>query len=105
MDTPTCPPPRDAREKEILEKLVSIRDRLQLLKQDRTNYIRSQDVIPLYDETIEQVRELNEFRSADRREENRGNALSHPCAGSTANLALQWTECWRAASNSCRSSS
>ncbi|KAK2729598.1 hypothetical protein CKAH01_02572 [Colletotrichum kahawae] len=79
MDTPTCPPPQDAREKEILEKLVSIRDRLQLLKQDRTNYIRSQDVIPLYDETIEQVRELNEFRSADQREENRVDRVLESC--------------------------
>ncbi|KAF6839428.1 hypothetical protein CPLU01_01848 [Colletotrichum plurivorum] len=79
MDTPTCPPPRDAREKEILDRLVSIRDRLQLLKQDRTTYIRSQDVIPLYDETIEQVRQLNEFRSADRREENRVDRVLESC--------------------------
>ncbi|KAF6844058.1 hypothetical protein CMUS01_01471 [Colletotrichum musicola] len=79
MDTPTCPPPRDAREKEILDRLVSIRDRLQLLKQDRTTYIRSQDVIPLYDETIEQVRLLNEFRSADRREENRVDRVLESC--------------------------
>ncbi|KAF6817980.1 hypothetical protein CSOJ01_02117 [Colletotrichum sojae] len=79
MDTPTCPPPRDAREKEILDRLVSIRDRLQLLKQDRTTYIRSQDVIPLYDETIEQVRQLNEFRSTDRREENRVDRVLESC--------------------------
>ncbi|TDZ33492.1 UPF0662 protein [Colletotrichum spinosum] len=79
MDTPTCPPPQDAREKDILDKLVSIRDRLQLLKQDRTTYIRSQDVIPLYDETIEQVRQLNEFRSTDRREENRVDRVLESC--------------------------
>ncbi|KAF9880756.1 hypothetical protein CkaCkLH20_01798 [Colletotrichum karsti] len=79
MDTPTCPPPRDAREKEILDKLVSIRDRLQLLKQDRTTYIRSQDVIPLYDETIEQVRELNDVRSTDQREENRVDRVLESC--------------------------
>ncbi|WYZ41340.1 hypothetical protein EsH8_V_000235 [Colletotrichum jinshuiense] len=79
MDTPTCPPPRDAREKEILEKLVAIRDKLQLLRQDRTNYIRSQDVIPLYDETIEQVRQLNDFRSSDRREENRVDRVLESC--------------------------
>ncbi|GJC98698.1 hypothetical protein ColKHC_07524 [Colletotrichum higginsianum] len=78
---PYLPPPRDDREKEILEKLVAIRDRLQLLKQDRTTYIRSQDVLPLYDETIEQVRQLNECRSSDRREENRGIALSPRLCG------------------------
>ncbi|OLN86438.1 UPF0662 protein C30C2.08 [Colletotrichum chlorophyti] len=79
MDTPTCPPPRDARETDILNKLVAIRDRLQLLKQDRTTYIRSQDVIPLYDETIEQVRHLNEVRSGDRREENRVDRVLESC--------------------------
>ncbi|EFQ32330.1 uncharacterized protein GLRG_07474 [Colletotrichum graminicola M1.001] len=79
MDTPTCPPPRDDREKEILDKLVAIRDSLQLLKQDRTTYIRSQDVLPLYDDTIEQVRQLNEFRSSDRREENRVDRVLESC--------------------------
>ncbi|KAK1970289.1 hypothetical protein LZ32DRAFT_602665 [Colletotrichum eremochloae] len=79
MDTPTCPPPRDDREKEILDKLVAIRDSLQLLKQDRTTYIRSQDVLPLYDETIEQVRQLNEFRSSDRKEENRVDRVLESC--------------------------
>ncbi|GKT44928.1 UPF0662 protein [Colletotrichum spaethianum] len=79
MDTPTCPPPRDDREKEILERLVAIRDRLQLLKQDRTTYVRSQDVLPLYEETIEQVRQLNECRSSDRREENRVDRVLESC--------------------------
>ncbi|CRK25160.1 hypothetical protein BN1723_013518 [Verticillium longisporum] len=35
MDTPTFPPPKDAVEQEVLDRLVSIRDKLQLLKQDR----------------------------------------------------------------------
>ncbi|OHE90869.1 hypothetical protein CORC01_13846 [Colletotrichum orchidophilum] len=79
MDTPTCPPPRDDREKEILDKLVAIRDRLLLLKQDRTTYIRSQDVLPLYEETIEQVRLLNEARPSGRREENRVDRVLESC--------------------------
>lgn len=72
MDTPAVPLPRDSREQAILERLVIIRDKLLLLKQDRTTYIRSQDVLPLYDETIDQVKELNAVRSdTGSREENR----------------------------------
>lgn len=73
MDTPAVPAPRDAREQAILERLTLVRDQLLLLKQDRTTYIRSQDVLPLYDETIEQVRQLNDVRAEGvHREENRG---------------------------------
>jgi hypothetical protein len=72
MDSPSCPPPKDAREQQILDHLVAIQDKLLLLKADRTTYIRSQDVIPLYDETIEQVRQLNEVRTGDQKQENRG---------------------------------
>lgn len=73
MDTPAIPAPRDAREQAILARLSAIRDHLLLLKQDRTTYIRSQDVIPLYDQTIEQVKELNHVRAEiGTHEENRG---------------------------------
>lgn len=72
MDTPAIPLPRDAREQAILERLTVIRDKLLLLKQDRTTYIRSQDIIPLYDETIEQVKELGDVRAeTGNKEENR----------------------------------
>jgi hypothetical protein len=63
METPSVPLPRDARERAILDRLVVIQDKLLLLKQDRTTYIRSQDVIPLYEETIEQVKELQTVRA------------------------------------------
>lgn len=73
MDTPAVPLPRDAREREVLDRLSIIRDQLLLLKRDRTTYIRSQDVLPLYDETIEQVKELNAVRAeTGNKEENRG---------------------------------
>jgi hypothetical protein len=74
MDTPTCPIPEHPGEREVLTKLSIIRDKLLLLKQDRTNYIRSQDVLPLYEDTMEQVRKLNEIRTGDVSDENqRGN--------------------------------
>ncbi|OAA33296.1 putative protein family UPF0662 [Moelleriella libera RCEF 2490] len=72
MDTPAIPAPRDAREQAILARLSIVRDQLLLLKQDRTTYIRSQDVIPLYNQTIEQVKELNDVRAENgTQEENR----------------------------------
>lgn len=72
MDTPAVPLPQDAREQAILDNLVVVRDKLLLLKQDRTTYIRSQDILPLYEETIARVKELNEIRTeTGSREENR----------------------------------
>ncbi|EEY14512.1 conserved hypothetical protein [Verticillium alfalfae VaMs.102] len=80
MDTPTFPPPKDAAEQEVLDSLVSIRDKLQLLKQDRKTYMQKQHVIPLYQETVEQVRRLNESRSGDQKiEENRVDRVLDSC--------------------------
>ncbi|KAI1819088.1 hypothetical protein F4861DRAFT_544273 [Xylaria intraflava] len=72
MDTPKIPPPQDEGEKQVLETLVAIRDRLLLRKLDRTTYVRSQDVMGLYDETIRQVKLLHEIRQGKLVEENRG---------------------------------
>ncbi|KAK8073675.1 hypothetical protein PG994_004574 [Apiospora phragmitis] len=55
METPKVPAPRDEGEKRILAELMSIRDQLQLRKLDRTTYVRTQDVMVLYEKTIEQV--------------------------------------------------
>jgi hypothetical protein len=79
MDTPAIPAPRDAHEREILANLESIRDRLLLLKQDRTKYIRSQDVLQLYNETIEQVRRLREVRAGRNDGENRLDRVLESC--------------------------
>ena len=74
MDTPAVPLPEDAREREVLDRLVLVRDQLLLLKRDRTTYIRSQDVLPLHDEAIEQVKALNAIRAeTGNKEENRGS--------------------------------
>lgn len=79
MDTPAVPLPQDAREQAVLDSLVVIRDKLLLLKQDRTTYIRSQDIIPLYDETIARVKELNEIRAeSGNKEENRRESSRAP---------------------------
>jgi hypothetical protein len=75
MDTPSVPAPQDTRERAILDRLVVIRDDLLLLKQDRTKYIRTQDVMSLYDRTIEEVRQLKEVRKGLSNDENRRRFL------------------------------
>lgn len=71
MDTPAIPMPKDERERQILEKLTVIRDSLLLLKTDRTKYIRTQDVMELHDQLVEQVKQLNEIRKGEHKGENR----------------------------------
>jgi hypothetical protein len=71
METPAVPMPKDEQERQILDRLIVIRDQLLLLKRDRTQYIRSQDVMALYDQLVDQVKQLNEIRKGERRGENR----------------------------------
>lgn len=81
METPAVPAPQDAREQEIMERLVAIRDQLLLLKQDRSTYIRSQDVITLYDQTIEEVRKVTDIRTVSNGHagENRLDRVMESC--------------------------
>ena len=52
MESPAVPVPLDPREQPILERLLRTRDALLLLKQDKSSYIKSRDVLPLYEEVI-----------------------------------------------------
>ncbi|KAK4448247.1 hypothetical protein QBC34DRAFT_439329 [Podospora aff. communis PSN243] len=80
METPAIPMPKDEGERTILDHLVGIRDHLLLLKRDRTKYIRSQDVMLVYDQVIEQVRQLNEIRKgAETKSENRLDKVLESC--------------------------
>jgi hypothetical protein len=68
MDSPSVPVPLDPREQPILERLLHTRDTLLLLKRDKSTYIKSRDVLPLYEEVIAQVEALNTIRrDQDRR--------------------------------------
>jgi hypothetical protein len=69
-DTPTLALPIDPREQPILDNLSRIRDELMLLKQDRSTYVKSSDVMSLYDRTVDQVRDLNEIRADKPQEQN-----------------------------------
>lgn len=68
MDSPAVPVPLDPREQPILERLLRTRDALLLLKQDKSSYIKSRDVLPLYEEVTQEVEKLNSCRKEqDRR--------------------------------------
>ncbi|KAH9900117.1 hypothetical protein F4778DRAFT_782234 [Xylariomycetidae sp. FL2044] len=79
METPAIPPPKDEGEKQVLEELTSIRDQLLLRKLDRTTYVRTQDVMILYDRTIAQVKQLTEIRRGRAAEENRVDRVVDSC--------------------------
>lgn len=66
--------PLDPQEEPILQRLLDLRDRLLNLRQDNGSYIKSQDVLPLYDEVVEQVHLLNDIRVEKREEQNRGSS-------------------------------
>lgn len=80
-DTPNVPLPVDPREQPILDNLLLLRDQLTLLKQDRTTYVKSSDVMQLYDKVVEQVRLLNEIRVDKPQVENRRQfEYGNPCS-------------------------
>ena len=64
----------DPKEQPILDRLLVIGDKLSLLKQDRSTYIKSHDVLDLYEHIIQQVHLLNIIREDHGKplEQNRG---------------------------------
>lgn len=78
-DSPIHSAPVTASEKPILEKLLLVRDKLLLLKQDKTTYVKSQDVLPFYDEVLEQVHRLNDVRGSDHLVQNRVDSVLDDC--------------------------
>jgi transcription initiation factor TFIID subunit TAF12 len=73
-DSPRAQMPIDPDERPIEGQLLQIRNALELLKQDKSCYVKSSDIIKLYKATIEQVKALNELRARkDKKgEQNRG---------------------------------
>ena len=78
-DSPITHAPVGPQEKPILEKLLIVRDKLLLLKQDKSTYVKSQDVMPLYEEIIEQVHHLNDVRASDHLLQNRVDTVLDDC--------------------------
>ena len=73
-DSPAVQAPLDPNEQPILDRVLHLRNELSLLKQDKSTYIKSHDVITLYDQVIEQVHSLNIIREEYGKplEQNRG---------------------------------
>lgn len=71
-DTPQLVAPEDPGEQAVLDRLLEIRDELMLLKQDKSTYVKSSDVMHLYDKTVAQIRLLNEIRTVKPAQETRG---------------------------------
>jgi hypothetical protein len=88
-DSPLPRIPLDPKEQPILDKLQSIRTELELLKRDRSTYVKSQDVLNLYDQVIEQVIVLNEIRETKRLEQNKGASPHELTSWFRKSLTLQ----------------
>lgn len=73
-DSPAFQNPLDPKEQPILDRLLVTRDKLSLIKQDRSTYIKSHDVLDLYEHIIQQVHLLNIIREDHDKplEQNRG---------------------------------
>ncbi|EPX73112.1 uncharacterized protein SOCG_00868 [Schizosaccharomyces octosporus yFS286] len=61
---PAVPVPVE--EQPILEKLIGIRQRLAVLKRDRTRYIDKNDVFNLYNQLVEQLELIDKRRTSDK---------------------------------------
>lgn len=77
-DSPRFQLPIDPDERPIESELTQIRTKLELLKQDKTNYVKSEDVIKLYEEVIEQVHALNTIRQAKNKPDEQNRGKVHP---------------------------
>ena len=82
-DSPAVQAPLDPQESPILDRVLYLRDKLSLLKQDKSTYVKSHDVLQLYDEVIEQVHQLNVIREKHGKplEQNRGSLFTSGLQG------------------------
>jgi hypothetical protein len=78
-DSPITNAPVGPQEKPILDKLLLTRDKLLLLKQDKSTYVKSSDVLPLYEQVIEQVQILNDVRGQEHLVQNRVDTVLDDC--------------------------
>lgn len=75
-DSPALQAALDPQEEPILNDILTLRDQLLLLKRDKSTYIKSHDVLGLYDNVVEQVHLLNGVRKEHGKplEQNRGGS-------------------------------
>ena len=68
MKHPSLP----GQEEAILGELLAIRDKLCLLRQDRSTYLKSHDVLSQYYKVMEQLHSLTDLRGDRELEQNDG---------------------------------
>jgi len=68
-----------AEEAALLDNILTIREHLSLLKNDRSSYVKSADVVKYYNQLIEQVEQLNIIRQTKRDEQNRVDTVLDDC--------------------------
>lgn len=78
-DSPAVRAPLDPREQPVLDKLLALRTRLELLRTDRSTYVKSEDIVDCYNQVIEQVAVLNGIRKANLREQTRVDTVLNDC--------------------------
>ena len=78
-DSPAVRLPLDPKEQPILDRILNLRDHLSILKQDRSTYVKSQDVVTYYNQLIEQVDQINHIRESKRDEQNRVDTVLDDC--------------------------
>lgn len=78
-DSPFFKSPIPKNEQPILDKLLSIRTHIELLKQDKSTYVKSSDVQAIYEQIIEEVHALNKIRVDKRTEQNRLDSVLDDC--------------------------
>ncbi|KAK0947304.1 hypothetical protein LTR48_002872 [Friedmanniomyces endolithicus] len=78
-DSPAYRSPTDPKEQPILDRILTIRDHLSILKLDRSTYVKSQDVMTYYNQLIEEVEKLNVIRETKRDEQNRVDTVLDDC--------------------------
>ena len=66
-ESPVLQAPLDPQEEPILASLLKLRDELSLLQQDRSRYVKSQDIISVYEQVIENVQVLTALRAEYRK--------------------------------------
>jgi hypothetical protein len=71
-DSPLFRLPLAPQEKPLFEMVLHIRNSLELMKQDKSCFMKSNDVQRLYEETLVQVHALNDLRTNKRDEQNQG---------------------------------
>jgi len=65
----------------MLDRLLMLRDELALMKQDRSTYVKSSEVVQIYTQVVDQVRHLNTVRTRERKplEQNRLDYVLDDC--------------------------